>query len=200
MSDLIFPGSDDLDGMPSEDLIQKFRECLAGIATNYLVMARVILMIEKRDEDTTPLRCAIFDVLRKIAYGQLVPELITYIKDGATFRKLCSLPLPDQKRIANGEPLRVIEGVDDAGNFIARLVQFSAMTDFQKKQVFARDGLRTDEQQWQHLKGKRPEVANKGYSVKFTAKQEAALIKRAAREGKSPMALIREALEAFELL
>jgi hypothetical protein len=120
---------------------------LAGTVENIRHMAFIVRRLEELGVDLSDIRSPWLDDLRRVAYGQLLPGVVVA---GTTNRRLLqaarALPLPDQQRIANDEPIPVMvlrEGIGPE----PRLVPPSRMDAWQIKQVFGPGKIRSEVEQ-----------------------------------------------------
>jgi hypothetical protein len=92
--------------MGREDLRKALAESLARTASELIRLAWIVRLLEERGEDLEDLKLDLLPHLRLIAYGQLSPELVVrYGQSPAVMRAARGLPMPDQERLAGGEPL-----------------------------------------------------------------------------------------------
>jgi len=127
----------------STALVAELHECLA-LSTNSLIRLAVIInRLEDLGVDIISLQIPNMNYFRKIASGQFMPELFIECSGSpGLLRKLSSLPISDQKRIADGSALKVIlQGGDHL------MVAPKDMTPSQIRQVFGTEGIRSDSQQ-----------------------------------------------------
>ncbi len=127
-------------------------------------LALIVRVLEERGEDLADLRIGLLPYLRQIAHGQVLPEVIVRFAESPWMIRLVgSLPLPDQKRLADGDRVTLI--VPREGTYEKRLSDPGSMTRDQVLQVFGRDRLRTEEEQILLLESKaqrKPRTEHKG--------------------------------------
>ena len=88
-------------------------------------------------------------------FPSAIPELLVALQGSPMLLdRVSALPLPDQRRIAAGEPLKVV--VTDDGKTTHRLVEPSRMNRFEIFQVFAKDHIRDDGEQVGFINSKSP--------------------------------------------
>jgi hypothetical protein len=106
---------------------------------------------------TTPVETiGLLHHLRRIACGMLLPEVVVQFAGKPSLIAIIgNLPIPEQRRIANGGTVRVL--VLEAGDTTHRMMQPLAMTPQQVRQAFANDHLRDDAEQAAILMRKRQE-------------------------------------------
>jgi len=89
--------------------------------------------------------------IEQVAVGQVLPELVAKLAGRPRLlQRAAALPLGEQRRFADDEPVKVME---PGGDF--RMVQPSLMTSLQVSQVFAGDHLRNEAEQMQWLSDRR---------------------------------------------
>lgn len=138
--------TNDLAAMPTEALKERLTSLLARTADDLREMASIVGELESRGEDLSALRLGIVDHLRRIAAGQLLPEVVVRFSGfPALLRIAIHLPLPDQRKLADGEPLDVAVWRD--GSVDWRRVDPLGMTRDQLQLVFAGDRIRTQSEQ-----------------------------------------------------
>lgn len=108
-----------------------------------ILMAAIVRRLEELGDDLTDLEISVFPLIRKVAYGQIVPELLVRLQGKPSLlRRAASMPLPDQRGIANGEPLKVIQPGGDH-----RMIPPLKLTAVETRQVFASDHIRDEAEQ-----------------------------------------------------
>lgn len=141
--------------LTTEQLREELAGCLRVTATNFARLALIVKALEDRGEDLSALKIPILHHLRRVACGQVLPEvLVRFAGSPSLITIVGNLPLPDQKAIAEGQPVRlVVYGAD--GNRTHRLADPLHLSPEQVRQVFARDHVRTDAEQCLLLDQKR---------------------------------------------
>jgi hypothetical protein len=119
-----------------------------GLTANSLRRAALLVRtLEERGEDLSGLRLALLSHLKKIACGQLLPEVVVRFAGKPLLITLIgNLPIDDQRRLSSGDPVRLIV-IGDDGRRTHRLADPLYMVPRQLRQVFATDHLRTDAEQ-----------------------------------------------------
>ncbi len=109
-----------------------------------LVGCVALRRLEELGHDMALVRFRGGNLLKKAAYGQILPEVVLLFLERPSLAAAASnLPIPEQKRIVDNDAFRVMTGDHDDH----RMVRPIEMTPAQIRQVFARDGVRTDSQQ-----------------------------------------------------
>ncbi len=139
-----------------------FREMREWVVLNVFQVVRLAAMLRLAEDKGWEIPEDIAHVpvasLRLIAYGQLDPSLfLALLGRPAFFRKAKALPLPDQAKIAQNEPLRVMQNKGDY-----RMVPALSMTDAEIKQVFDGDRIRNDTEQVGYLLEKEAKPSRSG--------------------------------------
>jgi hypothetical protein len=187
-----------LQGMPAEELKREFVRHLGIAADSIRAAAKCVRIADERGIEITADRSIsqyYLNIVRKVAYNQLLPEIVSRVVDHSTFEKVAALPLPDQQKIADGTPLKVATGVTDAGEVDHVLVTLDEMTPEQKRQVFGKGCIRSPEQQWQIVSTKKPEKPLK-IEATLTPQQHAKFLKETNRRRMTISEAIVAALEA----
>lgn len=139
-----------LTSLSSEDLRRELQSAALGVAQQLLRLAAIIRVLEERGEDLSDVKVGMVRYLRRIAYGQVLPEIVTTYADyPLLLNRLTTLPLPDQERIAKGESLAVM--IQTASGPDTRLVAPMNMTAEQVYQVFGDGRVRSDAEQASYL-------------------------------------------------
>lgn len=134
----------DLTAIDTETLKAELAASLRTTAQGLVRMAAIVAELQTRGEDLSDLRLGLVTWLRKIASGQVLPEIVVrYQGSPQLLRSISALPLNDQQRFADGEPVKLI--VDLSGDH--RLVEPLKLTREQLHQVFAADHVRDDTEQ-----------------------------------------------------
>lgn len=146
----------ELAALPSEELRRRLAQALSLTAESLVEMACIIRTLEDRGEDLGELKFGVLGILRKIAHGQLWPELVAkYMNNAVLLRYATTLPIPDQQRIATGEPLRLLI-LNPDGTTDARHVEPHKLSTRDMPQVFANDHIRDEGEQVTYLRARRP--------------------------------------------
>jgi hypothetical protein len=126
----------------SEELLRELKESLQITVNHVIKLAAIVRRLEDLGVSVS------FDFswlpfIRRIAYGQLHPKLFVSLQGDHTFlNQVASLPIPDQVKVAENEPFRVMQIGGDH-----RLVSPLSMTRIERKQVFAQGRIRSDGEQ-----------------------------------------------------
>lgn len=128
--------------MSTEALREELGRALEVTAAHLARLAWIIRVLEERGEDLSDLKIDLLGHLRRIAYGQVLPEIVVrFIQSPLALAKIQALPLPDQRRIAQGESLPVAVQSPD-GSFTHKLIDPVLMTPSQLKLAIGPRGLR----------------------------------------------------------
>jgi hypothetical protein len=142
-----------------KDELRRLLTQLLGITVENIVkVAAAVRRLEELGDDLSDMEISILPQIRKVAYGQIVPDLLVRFQGyPSLLRKLTALPIPDQKRMAALEPVKVLESGGDH-----RMVPPLRMTNGEINQVFAADHIRDDAEQAAWLRSRaetRPRAA-----------------------------------------
>ncbi len=126
----------------SLDSVQELRgllvEAMSVTVEKVVQVAVIVRRLEELGDDLSDIEISILPNIRKVAYGQVAPELIVGLQGRpALLSRAVALPLPDQQSIATGKPLKVYEAGGDH-----RMVPPLKLTNTEVQQVFAKDHLR----------------------------------------------------------
>jgi len=146
-----------------------------GITVKALIrMAAIVRRLEELGADLVGLRLALVQALRKIAYGQAVPEAVMRsLGNEDAMNRILSLPIPEQIKVANDGNVEVAELAESGPTF--RLVPIPHLSKQQSRMVFARDHVRTVPEQINIL---RKPVAVRGHQepVVFDKKRKCIIV------------------------
>lgn len=142
----------------TEKLLSLLNECLAITTETIIRIASILKRLEALGVDLIELKIRNLNYYRKIAAGQLLPELFLEASGcPMLLRQTMTLPLQDQKRIAENKPVKVmLTGGDHL------LIEPKNLTAQQIKQVFSATGLRSEGQQISWLMEQRERTQIKG--------------------------------------
>lgn len=125
-----------------EELAKAFRVTVEQIVR----MAAIIRILETRGENLDDLKFGLLGYLRKVAYGQILPEVVVRLQSAPLLMtRVSQLPIPDQRKVIGGEPFRVVT-IED-GITSHRLIEPTKMNSAEIRQVFAKDHIRDDGEQ-----------------------------------------------------
>jgi hypothetical protein len=134
--------------LSTEDLKRSLVLQLEMSANTLLHTAYLVRVLEERGEDLSGLKIGLIHHLRKIACGQLLPEVVVRFAGKPSLIALIgNLPLAEQRRLADGEHVRLVVYDQATGQRTHRMADPLALTPRQVAQVFARDHVRRDDEQ-----------------------------------------------------
>jgi hypothetical protein len=142
----------ELSEMDTEKLKAELARSLAISVENLTRAAIIIGIIESRGEDLSALKLGLIQYLRKIACGQLLPEVVARFIGHPALKRIAVLPIPDQKRCLNVDGLQI--GVLVNGNITHRFKPILLMEAFEVQQVFASDHIRDVEEQVRYVRSR----------------------------------------------
>jgi hypothetical protein len=146
----------DLAALDDDALEAELVRAMGLTVTSLVRTAWIIRLMEERGRDLSHLKIGMLDYLRRIAYGQVAPELVVhYSESPALLRILASLPLPDQQRLASGEPVKLVVRRPE-GKFDVRMVEPLKMARDQLALVFGRGKIRDEAEQILMLEDRQP--------------------------------------------
>jgi hypothetical protein len=129
-------------------------QIVSAVHTTVAHVARIAALLRRAEELEIEIDIQVGPVgfLRRIAYGQMIPELyVAFEDDPKLMSKLSVLPTPDQKKIAAGKPLKVMT-FDDNGNVTHLMVSVRDMSKSQVQQVFYKGRIRSEAEQVNYLR------------------------------------------------
>jgi hypothetical protein len=140
---------EDLVGLPIEALRQELIQQTRKTAEGFLRLAWIVRLLEERGDDLSGLRFSLIPHLRRIAYGQLLPELLVrFGSHPSLLRRVSLLPIPDQKRLVERQSVELAVLVIDPENgevpvYTKREADPGKLLGPQIFQVFGPDRLRS---------------------------------------------------------
>lgn len=151
-------GDDEFRDLSNDELRRRLSDSLGLTAKSLLRSARLVGALERRGEDLSGLKIGILNHLRKIACGQLLPEvLVRYAAKPSLVVLIGNLPITDQQRLVDGELVRLLlVGGDGRRDHV--MADPLNMRPHQVSQAFARDHIRTEAEQYLILVGKQQEA------------------------------------------
>lgn len=145
----------DLKAMTAPELREALDRALGFTANGLLTSARILQELESRGEDVPKIHMAIRNKLRSIAAGQMLPEvLIRFAGKPALQNRVARLPVTEQQRIIDGEPVRLMEYAL-SGEPTWTMQDPTTLEPEQMQQVFAADHIRSDAEQRNWLAARR---------------------------------------------
>lgn len=147
--------------MTPEQRWEALSEGLKTTADGLMKMAflvRIVEQVDKRDLRELK-RLPLFPWLRRIAYGQVLPEVMLEFGCSTPLLKAVSrLPIPEQQRAVSGESFPLVI-LDEKGQRTTRMYHPLDLSLGQMGQLFAEDCIRTPEQQLMYLDDKREKAS-----------------------------------------
>lgn len=136
-----------LAALDSDSLRLELTAAMRVTAAHLIRLSWIVRLLEERGEDLSELHVGMLDYLRKIAHGQCLPEVVVrYVESPMLVQRISRLPLPDQRRLAAGEPVKLLVR-SPSGEITHRQMNPLHLTLRQVHQVFAADKLRSDAEQ-----------------------------------------------------
>jgi hypothetical protein len=142
-------------------------------------IAAIIRVLEDRGEKFDDTKSVLMTCLRKIAAGELMPQvLMSFNGSPSLLGCAMSLPIDDQKRLSDSSPLTVMELNGDEA--IKHSVLPSKLTRRQVEQVFASDHIRSGAEQ---VKWLREQLDNEVEEVSLQRSKRAVFRQRLSAKG-----------------
>lgn len=139
--------------LDTQGLMVKLEEHLTMSVEHLKDVAAIVLLLEERGADLSDINSKMLHWCRRVAYGQIMPELVVqYSGSTSLLRRLSGLPLSDQAKVVPDEPIAVVVQHDEVTTH--RLVRPSKMSPAEVNQVFAADHIRDDSEQVSYLASK----------------------------------------------
>ena len=121
-------------------------------------MSRLVGELERRGEDLSELKLGMLGYLRRIAAGQMLPEIAArYFGQPLLLSRASSMPLPDQERLVADQSVEVYE-VDEDGQTSARRIPAHLLSAGQIRQVIGRNGIRGEQEQLLYARENRHKI------------------------------------------
>lgn len=148
--------ADELARLTTDELRAELSRGLQITANTLTRLAAIVAELERRGEDLSHLRFALIGHLRRIAAGQVIPELVVRFQGTPRLlQRLVLLPITDQKRLASGELVQLaVRG--QGGTVTHRMVDPMTLNGEQMRQVFADDHIRDYAEQAPIVEAKQP--------------------------------------------
>lgn len=125
--------------LSNTDLQSEIKRALQVTKEQLLKLAALVVVCDQRQIDLSDIGLGPLKFIRRIAYGDLSPELyVKYHNQRLLFDRISDLPLPDQEKLASGDPLPVY----DAETKDERIVPPELLTRNEMYQVLSRHGIR----------------------------------------------------------
>lgn len=138
--------------MPVGELKARLAECLARTADDLREMAAIVGELEARGEDLDALKLGMIHYLRRIAAGELLPEIVVHFSGNPQVLDLVALlPLSDQRQLVKGEGVEYV--AISSGQLVERRIDLLYATRAQIKQVMTAGRLRSKPEQIAYIEG-----------------------------------------------
>jgi hypothetical protein len=179
----------ELEGKQTQDLKRELLKAIDITVSMLIKAAAIVRVLEERGEDLSEFKFGLMSHLRRIAYGQLLPEVVAKCLGHSSLRFIAGLPIPDQRRCISDHGVEI--GVLRDG-VVERLTKpLLSLDPPELKQVFALDHIRTPDEQvaWLRSQSLRKETQRlKAEPSPWTISGKTILVSR-------PMTLSRKDLE-----
>jgi hypothetical protein len=143
------PTASDLDRIRAMDtaaLRAELADAIGHTAKHLLRLALIWAELERRGEDLSDLRSGLGTYLPLIASGAVLPDVVVrFAGNNSLLRAVASLPVGEQRRLADGEP--VLLAVRQGDTITHRMLPAHALTAVQVRQVFGDRRVRTETEQ-----------------------------------------------------
>lgn len=148
-------------GKSNEELRVILEDGLSITCAGLIRAAAAVRQLDANGFDFADANCtATLPLLRKIAYGQLVPDAVAqFFRHPSLLGRLQRLSPPEQKRLSADFPIKVAEY--DGTTIAFRAIPPSKLTPKQIRQIFASDHLRSEAEQAAWLREAEPAPARR---------------------------------------
>jgi hypothetical protein len=132
--------------MKTLQLKSELAKALSLSALALLRLATIVRILEERGEDLSDLKIGLLGHLRKIAYGQLLPEIVVrFVSTPSMMKKIAELPIPDQAHLAEGGKVKLV--IKGPHGWTNRMADPLLMPYELFRQVFGPRGIRDEAEQ-----------------------------------------------------
>lgn len=175
LSDLMQAQMESIGGMTTAQLREELAKSLRITVEQLVRMAAIVRLLQDRGDELVDIRLSILNYLRKIAYGQILPELVVKFQSAPLLLNRASqLPLPDQKKLIGDAPVKLV--IFENGRTDHRLLDPLKMNAVEIRQVFARDHIRDDAEQVSYLRSKPTPVHRHASEVVVDGKRKGIVV------------------------
>lgn len=141
---------EELGNLSTQELRAELARSLGEFARHVLRLAAIVRALEARGEDLSSLRNVSVGYLRKVAWGQMLPEALAAWADRPLLlRAISQLPLPDQQQLIGRPVVQIAERVE--GEIVARQADVTELSAEQIWRLFAGGRIRSVSEQTQSL-------------------------------------------------
>ena len=165
---VVEPTSINLSTLTIPELRTALADAMTFTLSGLIQASKIVGELERRGENLSDLRDSTIPNLRKIACGQLLPEVyVRLFCKPSILNRVASLPIPDQEKIAAGKPVEVYLLGDAAGAELI-LQRVEDMESATAQQVFASGKIRSKSEQVAWLRARmipRPRPAGPNVSL-----------------------------------
>lgn len=137
--------ADDLESKDTDSLKKELVGLLFQTAEQIRKAAAIIGILESRGEDLSQFKSGLVTYLRKVACGQVLPEIVIKFFGRDSLRYVAALPIPDQERCLRDDGIEI--GVFVNGEIDTRVKPVVDLEKHEARQVFAADHIRNPNEQ-----------------------------------------------------
>lgn len=139
------------EGLSPEECLERLKESVGLTEENIRRSAVLVRRLVEAGRDISLISSRYVDLLRRVAYGQVLPALLVrHMNGGLLLARAAALPLPDQQDFAEDRPIQVVERA--GGDFELRALRPSQLSPRQISQVFSGSRLRPPAEQVTYIK------------------------------------------------
>lgn len=156
--------------LPTDQLRTFIADCIGKTADFVYGVAMALEVMDERKESFTGIPR--INVYRKVAAGQLLPELVIPFSAAPGWEDIFRAPIRDQQRIAKNPIVPVAESAE-GGGFTTRMVDLTRAPRETVRQVLGDEGIRTPEEQIAYVRTMmRAPLAAPALASRFTDESE----------------------------
>lgn len=185
------------DKMTDAQLKDELARVMGTTAESILRAAVIVKMLEDRGENLTELRIGLVWYLRRIASGQLMPEIVARFAGSYSLERIARLPIRDQQKCLELNGIMV--GTLEAGEIVVRHVPVMQMERWESRQAFANNHIREPAEQvaWMRAKNSEPKSdnGNKPDSLPYIISKNSLVVMRAVTLSKADLKRILSVLK-----
>jgi hypothetical protein len=147
----LYPEWERIKRLTDEELDAELVETMEVSAKMLVRLALIVRQKEERGHDLSGITTSMLTYLRKIAYGQLLPEAVScFLAHPTILKRIAALPIPDQRKCIQGGGVRIACFQGD--QVTHRMADLTLLGPSELSQVFASDHIRSVDEQAALLK------------------------------------------------
>jgi hypothetical protein len=195
-NDPITPFMDEYESKDTETLKASLVGLLTITTETVARAAAIIGILESRGEDLTKLKMGLVGYLRRVACGQVLPEVVAKFIGSSVLKNVAALPVNDQKMLLETETVELASVSD--GKIDTRSKPILLLEPFESRQLFASDHIRTVNEQASWLRSqqfRRPSFNSPVEPPPYTISGNTLIVRRAVRLTQRELERILKSME-----